>query len=136
MLASTHLERLPAHLIARTGVGRTFQTPAADATRSAELARVLAGQPAFLLLDEPAAGMGDRERERLADLLGKLRDAGRGVLIVDHDIELLSKVCDRLVCLDRGAIVAVGRPGEVRQDPKARASFLGLAAPVLSGAEG
>ena len=58
------------------------------------------------------------------------------VLIVDHDIELLSKVCDRLVCLDRGAIVAVGRPGEVRQDPKVRASFLGLAAPVLSGAEG
>jgi len=136
VLDSTHLERLPAHLIARTGVGRTFQTPAADATRSAELARVLAAQPAFLLLDEPAAGMGDRERERLADLLGKLRDAGRGVLIVDHDIELLSKVCDRLVCLDRGAIVAVGRPGEVRQDPKVRASFLGLAAPVLSGAEG
>jgi branched-chain amino acid transport system permease protein len=135
-LDSTQLERLPAHLIARTGIGRTFQTPAADATRSAELARVLARQTAFLLLDEPAAGMSERERERLARLLGKLRDAGHGVLIVDHDIELLSTVCDRLVCLDRGVVVAVGRPGEVRQDPKVRASFLGLAAPVLSGAEG
>jgi branched-chain amino acid transport system permease protein len=127
-LDSTQLERLPAHLIARTGIGRTFQTPAADATRSAELARVLARQPAILLLDEPAAGMSDREREHLALLLGKLRGAGHGVLIVDHDVELLSNVCDRLICLDRGVVVAVGCPGEVRQDPKVRASFLGLAA--------
>jgi branched-chain amino acid transport system permease protein len=135
-LDATSVQQLPAHVIARAGLGRTFQTPAADATRSAELARVLARQPAFLLLDEPAAGMGERDRELLVELLGKLRDAGLGVLIVDHDIELLAKVCDRLVCLDRGAVVAVGRPGEVRQDPKVRASFLGLAAPVLSGAEG
>jgi ABC-type branched-subunit amino acid transport system ATPase component len=61
-------------------------------------------------------------------LLGRLRDAGHGVLIVDHDIELLAKACDRLVCLDRGIVVAVGRPAEVRQDPKVQASFLGLAA--------
>ena len=66
----------------------------------------------------------------------ELREAGHGVLIVDHDIELLSKICDRLVCLDRGTVIAVGRPGEVRRDSKVRATFLGLAAPVLSGAEG
>jgi branched-chain amino acid transport system permease protein len=128
VLDSTQLERLPAHLVARTGIGRTFQTPAADVTRSAELATVLARQPAFLLLDEPAAGMSEREREHLAILLGKLRGAGHGVLIVDHDVELLSKICDRLVCLDRGIVIAVGRPGEVKQDLKVRASFLGLAA--------
>lgn len=127
-LDSTRLDQLPAHLIARTGIGRTFQTPTADATRPAELARVLARHPAFLLLDEPAAGMSDRDREHLALLLGKLRGAGHGVLIVDHDVELLSRVSDRLVCLDRGVVVAVGRPDEVRQDPKVRASFLGLAA--------
>ena len=128
VLGGMHLERLPPHLIARAGIGRTFQTPTADATRSAELARVLVRQPAFVLLDEPAAGMGDRERDHLVLLLSKLREAGHGVLIVDHDVELLSKVCDRLVCLDRGVVVAVGRPGEVRQDPNVRASFLGLAA--------
>jgi branched-chain amino acid transport system permease protein len=128
VLDDMHLERLPPHLVARAGIGRTFQTPTADATRSAELARVLARQPAFVLLDEPAAGMSDRERDHLVLLLGKLREAGRGVLIVDHDVELLSKICDRLVCLDGGVVVAVGRPGEVRQDPKVRASFLGLAA--------
>jgi ABC-type branched-subunit amino acid transport system ATPase component len=123
-----HLERLPAHRVARAGLGRTFQTPAAEATRSAELARVLQRNPAFLLLDEPAAGLGDHERLRLGELLTRLRDAGHGILVVDHDIELLSRVCDRLVCLDRGRVVASGRPGDVRQDEKVRASFLGLAA--------
>jgi ABC-type branched-subunit amino acid transport system ATPase component len=82
---------------------------------------------AFLLLDEPAAGATDRERRELAAFLGRLRDAGRGVLVVDHDIELLSRLCDRLVCLDRGAVIAIGRPAEVRADPRVRASFLGLA---------
>jgi branched-chain amino acid transport system permease protein len=128
VLDGTPLERWPAHRIARAGLGRTFQTPAAEATRSAELARVLQRQPVFLLLDEPAAGASESERERLVRLLRKLREAGHGVLIVDHDIELLAKACDRLVCLDRGVVVAAGRPGEVRQDPKVQASFLGLAA--------
>ena len=81
---------------------------------------------AFLLLDEPAAGVGDGEREALACVPRSLRDAGRGVLIVDHDIELLSRVCDRLVCLDRGRVIASGSPAEVRADPRVRASFLGL----------
>jgi branched-chain amino acid transport system permease protein len=89
---------------------------------------VLQRQPAFLLLDEPAAGASEGERERLVRLLRKLSDAGHGVLIVDHDIELLAKACDRLICLDRGGVVAAGRPGEVQQDAKVRASFLGLAA--------
>jgi ABC-type branched-subunit amino acid transport system ATPase component len=79
------------------------------------------------LLDEPAAGAGDGERAALAAFLISLGDAGRGVLIVDHDIELLSRVCDRLVCLERGRVIANGRPAEVRADPRVRASFLGLA---------
>jgi ABC-type branched-subunit amino acid transport system ATPase component len=87
---------------------------------------VVATQAAFLLLDEPAAGMSDDERDRLIRLLGQLRGAERGVVIVDHDIELLSKVCDRLVCLCRGAVIAAGRPAEVRADRQVRASFLGL----------
>ena len=83
-------------------------------------------RPAFLLLDEPAAGSTDRERTDLVDTLLGLRDAGLGLLVVDHDIELLSRLCDRLVCLDRGRLLAVGRPAEVRADPRVRASFLGL----------
>jgi branched-chain amino acid transport system permease protein len=126
LLDGMHLERLPAHAIARLGVGRTFQTPMAHATRSAELTHVVAMPAAFLLLDEPAAGMSDSERDRLVHLLRELRGAGRGVVIVDHDIELLSKACDRLICLDRGAVIAAGRPAEVRADRQVRASFLGL----------
>jgi ABC-type branched-subunit amino acid transport system ATPase component len=123
-----HIERLPPHAVARAGVGRSFQTLAlAGDTKSADLARAVATGAAFLLLDEPAAGAGDGERAALAAFLISLGDAGRGVLIVDHDIELLSRVCDRLVCLERGRVIANGRPAEVRADPRVRASFLGLA---------
>lgn len=127
-LDDTRLEHLPAHAIARKGLGRTFQVLVLDGdTRSADLARAVSTGAAFLLLDEPAAGATDREREQLATLLRRLRDAGRGVLIVDHDIELLSRLCDRLICLDRGKVIATGRPADVRADPNVRASFLGLA---------
>jgi len=127
-LDDMHLEHLPPHAIARKGLGRTFQTLMLEGdTRSADLARAVSTGAAFLLLDEPAAGATDRERGQLVSLLHRLRDAGRGVVIVDHDIELLTRACDRLVCLDRGKVIAIGRPAEVRADPQVRASFLGLA---------
>ena len=117
------VEHLPAHAVARRGVARTFQSQAA-----VSLPRAVATGAALLLLDEPAAGLGERERADLEAVLRRLRDAGRGVLIVDHDIELLTRVCDRLICLDRGRVVASGAPREVRTHPAVRASFLGLEA--------
>jgi branched-chain amino acid transport system permease protein len=126
-LDALRLERLPAPEIARAGIGRSFQAPALPGdSKTADLARAVATDAPFLLLDEPAAGAGDRERRAIADLVRRLREAGRGVLIVDHDIELLSQVCDRLVCLERGRVIAMGRPADVRADPRVRASFLGL----------
>jgi branched-chain amino acid transport system permease protein len=126
-LDSVPLERLPAHAIARRGIGRTFQTPIEGETRGAGLARALATGADFLLLDEPAAGMTDREREVLAGQLRGLR-RDRGIILVDHDVELLTRVCDRLVCLDAGKVIAAGSPAQVRADPKVRASFLGVPA--------
>jgi branched-chain amino acid transport system permease protein len=127
-LDDTPIERLPAYLIARAGVGRTFQTPMlVGDTHQTDLARAVSTGAAFLLLDEPAAGATDRERGQLIPLLRRLREAGRAILIVDHDIELLTRICDRLVCLDRGRIIAAGRPAEVRADARVRASFLGIA---------
>jgi branched-chain amino acid transport system permease protein len=121
------IEHLPAHAVARTGIGRSFQSLVlAGDTKAADLARAVATGAAFLLLDEPTAGIGDAERRVLESFLAKLRESGRGVLIVDHDIELLSRTCDRLVCLDRGRVIARGKPAEVRVDPRVRASFLGL----------
>jgi branched-chain amino acid transport system permease protein len=126
-LDSRRIERLSTPEIARAGIARTFQTLVlAGDSKMADLARAVATGAPFLLLDEPAAGAGDRERRELVDIIRRLRDAGRGVLIVDHDIELLSRVCDRLVCLERGRVIASGRPAEVRADPRVRASFLGL----------
>lgn len=128
-LDSVNLERLPPHLIARQGLGRTFQTPMPEGeSRASDLARAVSTDAAFLLLDEPAAGATDREREQLAMTLRRLRDAGRGIVIVDHDIDLLTRVCDRLICLDGGRVIASGLPAEVRADPAVRTSFLGLPA--------
>jgi ABC-type branched-subunit amino acid transport system ATPase component len=126
-LDTTRLELLPPHAIARLGVGRTFQTPIEGETRGAGLARALSTGAAFLLLDEPAAGMTERERDLLAAQLRGLRRE-RGILLIDHDIELLTRLCDRLVCLDGGRLVASGPPAEVRADPRVRASFLGVPA--------
>jgi len=126
-LDKLRIERLSTPEIARAGIARTFQTLAlAGDSKMADLARAVATGAPFMLLDEPAAGAGDHERRALVDIIRRLRDAGRGVLIVDHDIGLLSRVCDRLVCLDRGRVIASGQPADVRADPRVRASFLGL----------
>lgn len=126
-LDGRRIDGLPPHRVARAGIGRTFQTlPLVDDTRLDDIVRAIASGAPFLLLDEPAAGMSDRERRDLARLIDRVSAAGRGVLIVDHDIDLLTKVCGRLVCLDRGKVIAIGRPAEVRADPRVRATFLGL----------
>lgn len=126
-LDGRRIERLAAHQVARAGIARTFQSlPLAGDTRATDLARAVGTGAAFLLLDEPAAGAGENERRELEAVLARLRASGRGVLIVDHDVELLSRTCDRLVCLDRGRVIASGTPAEVRADPAVRASFLGL----------
>ena len=128
-LDGRRIERLAAHRIARAGIGRSFQSVALPGeSRESDIAGAVATGAAFLLLDEPAAGTDQAGRQRLVDLVRRLRAAGRGVLIVDHDIDLLSQVCDRLVCLDRGAVLASGTPAEVRADRRVRASFLGEAA--------
>ena len=100
------LERLPAHAIARAGILRTFQTPLAGENRLAGIARAVASGATFLLFDEPLAGASAAEQSEIVALLGRLRTAGYGVLIVDHDTELLSKICDRMITLDRGRVVA------------------------------
>ncbi len=126
-LDERRIDGLAPHRVARTGIGRTFQTlPLVDDTRRVDIVRAIASGAPFLLLDEPAAGASERERKDLVRLIDRVSAAGRGVLIVDHDIDLLTRVCDRLVCLDRGKVIAIGRPADVRADPRVRATFLGL----------
>jgi len=90
------------------------------------IARAIASQPSVLLLDEPAAGLGDVETAELAHLVRRLADDwGFAVLLIEHDMNFVMSVCDRLVVLDFGSQIAEGTPEEVRNDPIVVAAYLG-----------
>jgi branched-chain amino acid transport system ATP-binding protein len=92
------------------------------------LALALAARPALLLLDEPAAGLNDRETEQLAELILQLPDRGIGVCLIDHDMNLITSICRRLVVLDFGTKIAEGPPDEVLNDKKVTEVYLGAPA--------
>ncbi|MBS1878138.1 MAG: ATP-binding cassette domain-containing protein [Actinobacteria bacterium] len=97
--------------------------------RLVALARVLAAGPAVLLLDEPSAGLDRRASAELGELLRRLASEWRlGIVLVEHDVRLVMSVCDRVVALEAGRVVAAGEPREVRTDQRVVASFLGPAA--------
>jgi sulfate-transporting ATPase len=90
------------------------------------LARTMAAEPSVLLLDEPAAGLDSNESQRLGDLIATMAaDDGMGILLVEHDVELVMSICDEVVVLDFGRVIATGPPNEVRNDPAVIAAYLG-----------
>lgn len=93
--------------------------------RIVEIARALCMDPILLLLDEPAAGLRHHEKAALSDLLKTLAGSGVTILIVDHDMEFVMGLCDRLIVLNFGTKLADGRPEVVRNDPEVLAAYLG-----------
>jgi sulfate-transporting ATPase len=94
--------------------------------RLVAIARALSIGPTALFLDEPAAGLDEAERREFTDLLRRLcRDWGIGILLVEHDVDLVFEVCDRVVALDAGRVIARGAPADIRNDPALIASYLG-----------
>jgi sulfate-transporting ATPase len=94
------------------------------------IARAMASAPSVLLLDEPAAGLDDRETAELGDLVRRFAESyGMAVLLIEHDVDLVLRVCDRIVVVDFGRKIAEGTPIEIRHDPAVIAAYLGEEVP-------
>jgi branched-chain amino acid transport system ATP-binding protein len=94
--------------------------------RIVDLACILAQDPKFLMLDEPSGGVAQKETEALGPLLRRIRDhTGCSLMIIEHDMPMVSSVCDRLVALELGRVIAEGTPGEVLSHPAVISSYLG-----------
>ncbi len=103
--------------------------------RAVELACVIANQPDLLLLDEPTAGIAHDETEELAELLVALhRSSGATFVMIEHDVELVRRLSQRLVCMDQGRVIADGLPAAVLADAAVRAAYLGLGGDERGGA--
>ncbi len=99
--------------------------------RRLELARAAAAAPAFLLLDEPTSGMSDTESLAMIERVREVASSvGAGVVVIDHDLGFITGICDRIVCLDQGAVIAEGTAAEIQADPRVQAAYLGSAAPA------
>jgi ABC-type branched-subunit amino acid transport system ATPase component len=91
-----------------------------------ELARSIAEEPAVMLLDEPIAGLNDEEARQIADVIRRIRNEGTTILLVEHNMDFVMSLSDRVTVLDYGESIAEGTPAEVRSDARVVTAYLGV----------
>lgn len=127
-------EREAMEALARVDLTKEAGRPAGDLPyghlKKLEIARALALQPVLLLMDEPAAGCNVSETSEIAETIRQLSGQGTGIMLIEHDMKLVMEVSDRIIVLDRGAILADGTPEEIRSNRKVIDAYLG---PSLEG---
>jgi ABC-type branched-subunit amino acid transport system ATPase component len=129
-LSRTRARRRATELLEKLGLRHLASLRASALPHGEErrvgIARAVACSPQFLLLDEPAAGLDDDESLRLAETIAGIRnDIGCGVLLVEHDMRIIFRVCERIQVLDYGKSIAVGSPDEIRKNQRVIAAYLG-----------
>ncbi|NNN19979.1 MAG: ABC transporter ATP-binding protein [Acidimicrobiaceae bacterium] len=95
--------------------------------RALQIARALCGMPKLLLLDEPASGLRGDERRELLSLLEKLHENALTMILIEHDVDFVTQVAERITVLDQGQVIAEGTPDEIRNDPLVISAYLGTA---------
>jgi len=119
---------LAAEALDRTGLAADARQPAGllahGRKRQLEIAMCLAGEPQVLLLDEPLAGMGPEETDRILDLLQTLK-AGHAILLVEHDMDAVFRIAETITVMVNGSAIASGAPAQIRANPEVRTAYLG-----------